>query len=267
MARVRTFIFLCVVAAVALLASYMFASYIDTAAAYAHYRELGFGHVFVLSEPPYAARRRNMARILQQQGIFFGFFRATAAFDIDHREAYSFWLGEEHWPPVPANHTAPAALLASFRTHMNAINDVIRLELPSALILADSVDISLDAKQRMHSIAKALPASWDVLFLGHCSPAPAQRPSALHPDLYVAADPQCAVAYAISNACAVRLKRVLDHMWPHPSQSFEQVLAGMVAPMILEAYVVSPPLVAPANKSQALYTLRYPTLDNIGLID
>ncbi|KAJ2344549.1 hypothetical protein IWW50_006636 [Coemansia erecta] len=269
--RVRVLVFLCAVAALAALASYMFASYIDEAAASANYLSLGFDHVFVPSTRPHIARRKFMSTLLRSQGIPHGFFPATAAYDIDHPDAYSFWLGEEHWPP-PENATLSAPDLAAFRTHMNVINDVIRLEYASALVLGDQVDIAADIKQQMHSIAKRLPATWDLVLLGHCAAQAALRPTHFHPRVSVAADPKCVFAYALSRACAVRLKRVLDRMWPAPPMPFAQVLGDMVASLFLEAYAVDPPLVALVHRTPSdlyapsFYMLGNSTLDRLGLL-
>ncbi|KAJ2781059.1 hypothetical protein H4R18_003106 [Coemansia javaensis] len=271
--RLKILAFVSAVTAIVIVSSWMFASYIDSAAAYANYSTLGLHRVLVVSERPRVERRRAVGRLLRFQGIPFGFLPATRAYDIDHPETRPPWPGEEPWPPVPQPHAEPAALLAEVRTHMTAVNAVVRQALPSALILADAVDVEADIKQRMHDIAPRLPASWDVLFLGHCGArgaAAAARPTMLHPDLYVAAGaPNCTFAYALSYAAAVRLKRVLDNAWPRPQRSFAAILDGLVAPMVLEAYVVDPPLVAlalpPAAADPPPRRLRSSTAEMIGV--
>ncbi|PIA15816.1 hypothetical protein COEREDRAFT_9052 [Coemansia reversa NRRL 1564] len=281
--RLKVFVFLVVVVGVVILGSYMFASYIDEAAVNANYLALGFAHVFVPSERPHVDRRRIITRLLRYQGIPFGLFPATRAYDIDHPEAYSFWIGEQHWEPPRSNRTLSNAQLASFRTHLNLINEIVRLELASALVLSDSIDLDTEIKQHMHTIVPALPDSWDILFLGHCGVNETGRPTAFHPRLYVASNPHCMFAYALSRSAAMRLKRVLDNMWPNPQKPFEDVLEDMVIPMFFDAYVVHPPLVAlldprsgknqqhrltdtTANKSTATpYTLPNSTLAKLGI--
>ncbi|KAJ1719942.1 hypothetical protein LPJ61_006231 [Coemansia biformis] len=142
--RLRATVFLGAAATSVIVGSYMYLSYIDTVTAEANYLTLGFQRVFVTSERPHMSRRHMMARLLGFHGVLFGFFPATRAYDIDHPETYTYWLGEEHWKPAPPNHTQSAAVLGEFRTHMNVINDILRLELSSALVLADSVDVAID---------------------------------------------------------------------------------------------------------------------------
>ncbi|KAJ2447184.1 hypothetical protein IWW46_000454 [Coemansia sp. RSA 2440] len=268
--RARILVFLSLIAALVILASYMFAGFIDEAAKSAKFIELGFDHIFVPSARPHIDRRQLMSRILRYQGIPFGFFPATTAYDIDHPEAYSFWLGEEHWTP-PKSFLLSATALASFRTHMNVINDIVRLEHASTLVLGDQIDIAADIKQQMRTVVESLPATWDILYLGHCSNE-TLRPTTFHSQIYVAADPKCVFAYALSRAGARRLKRVLDNMWPVPQKTFEDVLSDMVVPLFLEAYVVDPPLVAHVDKisdslySPTYYTLGNSTLDKLGLL-
>ncbi|KAJ2084089.1 hypothetical protein H4R24_000298 [Coemansia sp. RSA 988] len=242
--RLKVLIFLVAVAGAVVLGSYMFASYIDEAAVSANYLALGFEHVFVPNERPHAERRRIITKMLRYQGIPFGLFPATRDYDINHPDSYSFWLGEQHWEPVPPKRTLSDAQLASFRTHLNLINDIVRLELASALVLSDSIDLDTDIKQHMRTIVPAMPSSWDILFLGHCGTNETRHPSTLHPRLYVASNPRCMFAYALSRSAAIRLKRVLANMWPDPQKPFEDILGEMVVPMFLDAYVVHPPLVA-----------------------
>ncbi|KAH0489130.1 hypothetical protein TgHK011_009574 [Trichoderma gracile] len=81
----------------------------------------------------------------------------------------------------------PAAIrdnfLGSWRGHMNAIRQVVKQEIGSALIIEDDMDWDIHLKSQLHDIAhgarhilreaSALPHSpygdgWDVLWLGHC---------------------------------------------------------------------------------------------------
>ncbi|KAJ1739981.1 hypothetical protein LPJ78_000268 [Coemansia sp. RSA 989] len=269
--RIRLLVFLCIVVSITILASFMFASYIDEAEASAMYLSLGFDHVFVISARPNIERRKLMSKLLRYQGIPYGFFPATMAYDIDHPEAYSYWLGETHWHS-PTNYTLPAPVLAEFRTYMNVINDIIRLEHSSTLVLSDLVDITADIKQQMQAIIARMPATWEILYLGHCSISESSRPTTYHPRLFVATNPQCTFAYALSQAGARRLKRVLDNMWPYPPKSFEQVLSDMVKPLFLEAYSVDPPLAAPIKPvSETMFrpessALSNSTLDRLGML-
>ncbi|KAJ2453678.1 hypothetical protein EV183_002082 [Coemansia sp. RSA 2336] len=269
--RIRLLLFLCVVVSITVLASFMFASYIDEAEASAKYLSLGFDHVFVISARPNIDRRKLMSKLLRYQGIPYGFFPATMAYDIDHPETYSYWLGETHWHS-PANYTLPAPELAEFRTHMNVINDIIRLEHSSTLVLSDLVDIAADIKQQMQSVIARIPATWEILYLGHCSASESSRPTEYHPRLFVATNPQCTFAYALSQSGARRLKRVLDNMWPYPPKSFEQVLSDMVKPLFLEAYSVDPPLVVLIKQvtettyQPETFGLSNSTLDRLGML-
>ncbi|KAJ1801064.1 hypothetical protein LPJ59_000598 [Coemansia sp. RSA 2399] len=248
--RLKIFVFLAAVCTFSLTGTYMFASYVDTVSKNENYLTLGFHHVYVASQRAHELRRRDMAQIMRFQGIPFGFFPATSAHDIDNPGSYKHWLGEERWMRPMSNHTESSELLAYFRTHMNIISDIVRLRLPSALVLADTVDLELDAKQQMHAITTKLPSTWDVLFLGHCSQLESAR--LLDPPverLFVANNPDCSFAYALTQQGARRLKRVLDNVWPRPGKPFDQALGDMVRPLYLEAYVIDPPLVTQSERA------------------
>ncbi|KAJ2851541.1 hypothetical protein IWW36_001025 [Coemansia brasiliensis] len=269
--RIKLLIFLCIVTSIAILASFMFASYIDEAEISAKYLSLGLDHVFVISARPHIDRRKLMSKLLRYHGIPHGFFPATTAYDIEHPEAYSYWLGETHWNS-PANYSLSTPELAEFRTHMNVINDIIRLEHSSTLVLSDLVDIAADIKQQMRDIIASIPATWEILYLGHCGTNELSLPTTYHPRLFVATNSQCTFAYALSQAGARRLKRVLENMWPYPSKSFKHILSDMVKPLFLEAYVIDPPLVASIKQiSEAMYQpevspLSNSTVDRLGML-
>ncbi|KAJ2664950.1 hypothetical protein IWW48_000564 [Coemansia sp. RSA 1200] len=278
--RLKIFVFLSAICIFSLAGTYMFASYIDTASKNNNYLTLGFHHVYVVSERTHESRRREMARLMRFQGILFGFYPATSPHDIDNPDSYTHWVGEDHWARPMANHTEPSELLAHFRTHMNIINDVVRLQLPSALVLADDVDLELDVKQQMHAIVETLPTTWEILFLAHCGPPETLLPSlpSSHDRLFVASGtPACSFAYALTYQAAYRLRRVLNNMWPSPQKSFDHVLGDMIRPLYIEAYAIEPPLVAKAAAAAAapahsqsesspppLYSLRNSTLIRLG---
>ncbi|KAJ1891029.1 hypothetical protein LPJ66_007153 [Kickxella alabastrina] len=252
--RLKVFVFLTAVSAIAIIGMLMFASYTDELSKNRNYLTLGFNHIFVLRKRGNEQRRRVMAKQLQFQGIPFGFFPALTEYDIEHSEDYAPWIGEEHWTEVPRNHTQSTELLADFRTHMNVINDIVRLEFGSALVLGDRIDMEVDIKQYMQGIVAELPLSWEILYLGHCSEPETHRPTLLHDKLFVAYQPRCAFAYAVSRQGAIRLKRILDNMWPYPQFAFDQQLAELVRPLYLEAYVVEPPLVAESGSAAEGHT-------------
>ncbi|KAJ2694601.1 hypothetical protein GGH99_000594 [Coemansia sp. RSA 1285] len=273
--RLKIFVFLSAICIFSLTGTYMFASYIDTASKNRNYLTLGFHHVYVVSERTHESRRREMARLMRFQGILFGFYPATSPRDIDDPGSYTHWVGEDHWTRPMANHTESPELLAHFRTHMNVINDVVRLRLPSALVLADDVDLELDAKQQMHAVVEALPTTWEILFLARCGPPETSASLPLlpssHDRLFVASGaPACSFAYALTYQAAYRLRRVLNNMWPSPQRSFDHVLGDMIRPLYMEAYAIEPPLVAKAVSAAAaataspLYSLHNSTLLRLG---
>ncbi|KAI9506444.1 hypothetical protein GGI25_004889 [Coemansia spiralis] len=242
--RLKIIVFLAAISLLLITSTLMFSSYIATAAENANYLTLGFGKVYVLSPRPSESQRLEMAKMLGFQGIPFGFFPATSASDLGHPQ---YWLGEDHWTVPSQNHTSPE-LLARFRTHTNVINDIVRLELKSALVLDDQADMELDIKQEMHALVQgALPDSWELVFLGRCGQ---QARAAEAARLLVAQAPVCTFAYAVSQLGARRLKRVLNNMWANPPiKPFDEALDDMVQPMFLEAYMVDPPLVSPVDAS------------------
>ncbi|KAJ1665400.1 hypothetical protein EV178_003187 [Coemansia sp. RSA 1646] len=247
----------------------MFSSYIDTMSKNGNYLTLGFHHVYVVSERTHEQRRREMAQIMRFQGIPFGFHPATSAHDMDNPKAYTYWLGEDRWAYPMPNHTESSEMLAYFRTHMNIVSDIVRLHLPSALVLSDNVDLELTIKQQMSEIIKTLPSTWEILFLGHCSRLETTRPlSPTNDRLFIASSPDCTFAYALTLQGAHRLRRVFNNMWPNPNKSFDQALGDMVRPMYLEAYVIDPPLITQANfarsQNESLYTLRNSTMVKMG---
>ncbi|KAI7827768.1 hypothetical protein BX661DRAFT_198360 [Kickxella alabastrina] len=251
--RLKVFVFLTAVSAIVIIGVLMFASYTDELSKNRNYLTLGFNHIFVLSKRGNEQRRRVMAKQLQFQGIPFGFFPALTEYDIEHLEDYVPWIGEEHWAKVPHNHTQSTELLADFRTHMNVINDIVRLEFGSALVLSDRIDMEVILSSICGNCGRTA-VSWEILYLGHCSEPKTHRPTLLHEKLFVAYQPQCAFAYAVSRQGAIRLKRILDNMWPYPQFAFDQQLAELVRPLYLEAYVIEPPLITESGSAAEAHT-------------
>ncbi|KAJ2721140.1 hypothetical protein GGI07_004160 [Coemansia sp. Benny D115] len=272
--RLKMFVFIVIVASISIVGVYMFASYTDSMAQNRNYLTLGFNHIFVLSPKGAEQERKVMVQQLRYQGIMpFGFFPALNFHDIDHPEDHEYWLGEEHWAPPPtSNRTLAADALADFRTHMNVINDVMRLQFGSALVLDDRVDLDLEIKQKMREMLEHIPDSWDILYLGHCGTPETKRPSGMHQSLFVGYQPGCSFAYAVSRQGAKRLKRILDNIWPYPERDFASQLIELVRPKYLEAYVIEPPLVASIRAGNRLGTaqisgvLQKSTLSKLGLL-
>ncbi|KAJ1826412.1 hypothetical protein LPJ73_009019 [Coemansia sp. RSA 2703] len=274
--RLKIFVFLAVVSAVAIIGTYMFASYIDTVSQNHNYLTLGFDHIYILSRRADEERRRVMAKQMQFQGIMFGFHPLLSSYDIDHPEDYKHFVGEDNWPTVPVNHTLSSEDLAIFRSHMNVIDDILRLEFRSALVLSDRIDMEVDIKQKMRSVIDKLPESWEVLYLGHCSEPELQRPSRVqHESVFIAYKPRCLYSYAVSRQGALRLKRILDNIWPNPKYPFKQQMVELVHPMYLEAYVIEPPLITevrhndhtlPQNQTQQHRALKKSTLNKMGVL-
>ncbi|KAJ2702151.1 hypothetical protein FB645_004392 [Coemansia sp. IMI 203386] len=250
----------------------MFASYTDEISRNRNYLTLGFDHIYILSKRGNEERRRMMAKQLQFQGMTFGFHPALSSYNIEHPEEYVYFLGEEHWPFVSKNHSLSAEALADYRSHLNVISDISRLEFGSALVLSDLVDLEVDVKQQMRGVIKQLPSSWEILYLGHCSEPETQRPSGISNSLYFAYKPRCSYAYAVSRQGAVRLKRILDNIWPNPRYSFDEQLIELVNPYYIEAYVIEPPLInelrdhSSADTSVGYRPLRKSTLNKLGII-
>ncbi|KAJ1646831.1 hypothetical protein J3B02_005267 [Coemansia erecta] len=271
----KVFVFLAAVTLATVIGTYMFASYTNEVSRNRNYLTLGFDHIYILSKRGKENRRRVMAKQMQFQGMTFGFHPALSSYDIEHPAEYTHFLGEEHWPNVFQNHSLSAEALADYRSHLNVISDMVRLEFGSALVLSDRVDMEVEIKQQMRDIVTKVPSSWEILYLGHCSSEPeTHRPSGISDTLFFAFEPRCTFAYAVSRQGAIRLKRILDNIWPNPKHPFDIQLIELVKPYFIEAYVIEPPLITERqdySSQENLHNVKFrplqkSTLNKLGII-
>ncbi|KAJ1951333.1 hypothetical protein EC988_004075 [Linderina pennispora] len=260
--RMQSFAALLVVGFVTTIAIFMFAQYTDSMQQSGNYLSLTMHQVYVIGQRNSTNRRWMMARQMEFQGIPFAFARPVTAADIDHPEKYMRWVGEEEWKAVPQNRTLSSEDLAAYRTHMNVINDVIRLEYKSALVLDNLVDMEVDIKDQMRDLVEVLPKTWDIVYVGHCGHNN-KRPTAFAKNVFVSTRPECTYAYAVSQQGARRLKRALDNIWPNPRVPFDQELIKMVEPEYLEAYSVEPPLFALVRPARRQGTVRHGSVTHL----
>ncbi|CCL98941.1 uncharacterized protein FIBRA_00948 [Fibroporia radiculosa] len=120
------------------------------------------------------------------------------------------------------------------------------------VILEDDIDMERDVRERLQVIWAALPADWDIVFLGHCWSNESYHPPILdvqtklsggtigiHPSFA----PKCTHAYALTRTGARRLWLHLRHPPFAYSRALDQAFAWLVLSGRLRAFSVVPSLV------------------------
>ncbi|ETW87735.1 hypothetical protein HETIRDRAFT_240238, partial [Heterobasidion irregulare TC 32-1] len=158
-------------------------------------------------------------------------------------------------PEHPAHMLLTPARIACWHSHLQVIRAIANgNDDGPALVLEDDIDMEWDTQARLAALWSALPAAWDIVYLGHCwsdetqLPALRRGPSAsLHPS----AAPKCTHAYALSRRGA---RRALLHLRHPPfaySRAIDQALAWLVRSGRLRAFSVVPPVVVQRKDSSS----------------
>ncbi|CAG8772288.1 12200_t:CDS:1, partial [Dentiscutata heterogama] len=105
---------------------------------------------------------------------------------------------------------------ACYLSHYSIYKEIIDKGYNNALILEDDVDFELNITAIMTDIHRDLPASWEMLYIGHCFEGVGEqvgKSSSVH-RLYKSLVPLCTHAYAVSYSGARKLIELVDPVIP-----------------------------------------------------
>ncbi|KIW14988.1 hypothetical protein PV08_07775 [Exophiala spinifera] len=136
---------------------------------------LGFGKIYVVSMPERSDKRDTISVQARLTGMSFDFVDGVAGAKVLEKAL-----------PYTMNRTGPE--IGCWRSHLNAMQEMVRQKIRSALIFEDDADWDVALKAQMLQVARgsrwllgnpkdAIPYSpygdgWDVLWIGHCSSEP-----------------------------------------------------------------------------------------------
>ncbi|KAF7309078.1 hypothetical protein MKEN_01109500 [Mycena kentingensis (nom. inval.)] len=154
-------------------------------------------------------------------------------------------------------------VVSCYRSHLSALELAAQQTDAASLIMEDDVDMEIDIQARLDKIWGALPADWDVVYLGHCwsdetahapLPIPTHSSASLHvvngtvPRLHPSRAPLCTHAYAVSPAGA---RRLLSHL-TLPSFAYSRPIDNAIAHLIetdrVKSYTVVPNVIIQRDK-------------------
>jgi len=134
-------------------------------------------------------------------------------------------------------------VISTFWGHTRAMQQIVRNNDKSALILEDDVDAEWDLERMWSRIERRLPTDWDAALLGHCWGRELLKPAYLHPLLHQSSVPLCLHAYALSNKGARTLLSLLNNPWTAYQTAVDTAVPSFVMFGLLNSFSVEPPLI------------------------
>ncbi|KAF0506670.1 putative inactive glycosyltransferase 25 family member 3 [Gigaspora margarita] len=172
-------------------------------------RTLGFDHIYVINLDYRMDRRKRLDDIASYLGLDFKYFPAISKDDVQTLNRYG---------SADMNPSAKACYLSHYYIYKLMVAENYN----SALILEDDADFELNITDIMTDIHRDLPASWEVLYVGHCFESVGEqvgKSSSVH-RLYKSVSPMCLHAYAISYSAVHKLIELLDPVIPRGSVDY-----------------------------------------------
>ncbi|KAJ1656164.1 hypothetical protein IWQ61_004221 [Dispira simplex] len=193
-----------------------------------HNREV-FGQIYVVNLAKRTDRKDSMItllRFLDLPGLF------TSAVTPDDLAFV---------PKSAEEHGVGKDQLACWRSHMNIYQDVVRRNLPRALILEDDIDLELNVTDIVETKLQHIPLDWDIFYLGHCSVGKyyGEMWDKEH-GIRLLNGGWCTHAYMVTQRGAQRLLNLLAK----PTAALDQMLAELGEKQTLLPYAAEPQVVA-----------------------
>ncbi|CAG8717446.1 16336_t:CDS:1, partial [Racocetra fulgida] len=197
-------------------------------------RTLGFDRIYVVHLDYRTDRRERLDKIASYHGLDFVYFSAFTKNDEQILKKY----GSADMRPSQK---------ACYLSHYFIYKLIIEEEYNNILILEDDADLELNITATMTDIHRDLPASWDLLYVGHCFESVGEEvgnSSSVH-KLYKSVAPMCTHGYAVSNLGARKLVKLLDPVIPRGTIDYS--LTVVIKENNLSSYSVHPPVIAQWN--------------------
>ncbi|CAG8674541.1 10116_t:CDS:1 [Dentiscutata erythropus] len=193
-------------------------------------RTLGFDHIYIVHLDYRTDRRERLDEIASYHGLDFDYFSAITKDDEQILRKY----GSADMNPSQK---------ACYLSHYSIYELIIDKGFNSVLILEDDVDFELDITATVADIHRDLPASWEMLYVGHCFEGVGEQVGnsfSVH-KLYKSVAPMCTHAYAISYSGAIKLIELLDPVTPRGTVDYS--LKVVIGEGKISSYSVHPQLI------------------------
>ncbi|RIB08464.1 glycosyltransferase family 25 protein [Gigaspora rosea] len=193
-------------------------------------RTLGFNHIYIIHLKNRIDRRERLEEISSYLGLDFDYFPAISKNDKQILSRYG---------SADMNLQQKACYLS----HYFLYKQIIDKGYNSVLILEDDADFELNITAVIADIYRDLPASWDMLYLGHCfegigelvgKSSPVHR---LHKSMF----PMCTHAYAVSYSGVRKLIDLIDPVIPRGTVDYS--ISVVIEEKNVSSYSIHPQLI------------------------
>ncbi|KAJ1917290.1 hypothetical protein IWQ60_007830 [Tieghemiomyces parasiticus] len=187
------------------------------------------GHVYVINLAKRTDRRDTMTNLFRLLDIPVEFLTAATPATI------------EFVPPSAEKVKMSGGQLACWRSHMNALQDIVRNDYPWASIFEDDVSVETDLVDRVAASLPHIPADWDMFYLGHCSTGKYFGPLVNGTeDVRILNGAWCTHGYMVNQRGARKLLKLLAQ----PYHAIDAMIADLGEKHQLVTYAANPSLVA-----------------------
>ncbi|KAF0548460.1 procollagen galactosyltransferase 1 [Gigaspora margarita] len=193
-------------------------------------RTLGFDRIFVVHLDRRTDRRERLNEIASYHGLEFDYISAITKDDEQILRKY----GSADMSPSQK---------ACYLSHYFIYKQIIDRGYNSVLILEDDADFELNITAAMADIHRDLPASWEMLYVGHCFEGvggQVGKGSQVH-RLHKSVFPMCTHAYAVSHSGARKLINLIDPLIPRGTVDYS--IAVIIKEGKIASYSVHPQLI------------------------
>ncbi|CAG8722312.1 1768_t:CDS:2, partial [Dentiscutata erythropus] len=194
-------------------------------------RTLGFDHIYIVHLDYRTDRRERLDELASYLGLDFDYLSAISKNDEQILRKYG-----------SADMISPQK--ACYLSHCFIYKEIIDKGYNNALILEDDVDFELNITAIMTDIHRDLPASWEMLYVGHCFEDVGEQvgiSSSVH-RLYKSVAPMCTHAYAVSYSGARKLIELVDPVIPRGTIDYS--LSVVVKDKKVNSFDVHPPAIS-----------------------
>ncbi|KAJ1923785.1 hypothetical protein IWQ60_005650 [Tieghemiomyces parasiticus] len=196
--------------------------------------EATLGHVYVINLAKRTDRRDTMTNMFRLLNIPVEFLTAATPATM------------EYTPPSAVKAKLSPGRLACWRSHMNALQDIVRHDYPVATILEDDVSVEMQLVDRVAASMPHVPADWDMFYLGHCSTGKYFGPLVKGTeDVRILNGAWCTHGYMVSQRGARKLLRLLAN----PVDAIDGMIAALGLKHEIVSYAANPSLVAQIRSS------------------
>jgi glycosyl transferase family 25 len=154
-----------------------------------------FDKVYVLTIVRNQSRQAEVVRTLQEQGLKFDFFWGLDGRELDPNRCEAEGLYSASLNRVRIVDLLTPGELACALSHRAICAEVLRAGFERVLVLEDDIAIRRDQLPQLPGALKAMPADWELVYLGYC---------AMNLQMPLGVRLKCLSAYPLLNALGIR---------------------------------------------------------------